>query len=111
MTDLGKNPRTERKSVDTKGLVKAEVVQRIAKGKVAMEKNGMNSEERNDSMKCNRGSEVTVAKVKYKDETLDDSEDDTECEGIFGKPKTLAKVKKKNLRRIRDVKGKEVKEM
>src|SRR6218665_3905144 len=68
MTDLGKNPRTERKSVDTKELVKAEVVQRIAKGKVAMEKNGMNSEERNDSMERNRGSEVTAAKVKYKDE-------------------------------------------
>ena len=33
--DLDKNPRIERKSVDTKELVKAEVVQRIAKGKVA----------------------------------------------------------------------------
>jgi len=43
----------------------------------------MNSTERNDSMECNRYSEVNAAKVKYKDETLDDSEDDTECEEIF----------------------------
>src|SRR6218665_2068630 len=111
MTDLGKNPRTERKSVDTKELAKAEVVQRLAKGKVAMEKNGMNLEERNDSMERNRDSEVTAAKVKYKDETLYDSEDDTEYEEIFGKPKRSAKVKKKNLRRLSDAKGKGVKEM
>jgi len=91
--------------------VKAEVVQRIAKREVAMEKNGMNSVERNDSMECNRGSEVTAAKVKYKDGTLDDSEDDTECEEIFGKPKGLAKVKKKNLRRKNDEEGKGAKEM
>src|SRR6218665_2882027 len=111
MRDLDRNPRTERKSVDTKELVKAEVVQRLAKGKVAMEKNGMNSEERNDSMERNRGSEVTAVKVKYKDETLDDSEDDTECEEIFEKPKTLTKVKKKNLRRISDAERKGAKEM
>src|SRR6218665_3543968 len=43
--DLNKNPGIESKSVHAKELVKAEVIQRIAKSKVAMEKNGMNSEE------------------------------------------------------------------
>ena len=105
MTDLGKNPRTERKSVDTKELAKAEVFQRLAKGKVAMEKNGMNSEKRNNSMERNRSSEVTAAKVKYKDETLDDSEDDTEYEEIFGKRKRLIKVKKKRDDECDDAKG------
>ena len=54
---------------------------------------------------------MTAAKVKYKDETLDDSEDDTECEEIFEKPKRLAKVKKKNLRIISNAEGKGAKEM
>src|SRR6218665_556421 len=64
--DLAKNHVADKKSVDTKELVRTDVDRRIAKKEGAMEKNGMNSEERNDFMECDRGSEVTAAKVKIK---------------------------------------------